>query len=145
MARPPRRPAPRPSPPCAARARQSLWSRVAAAETLALVATCASGLEEMLDGELEALGVASRQRQRGGVRFAGGWPECWRANWRLRTPNRVLVDLASWPAADGAALAAGARAVAAGRTSGGASADGLGGVERAALSAALLARAALVH
>jgi 23S rRNA G2445 N2-methylase RlmL len=84
---------------------------VAPAERLALVATCASGLEEILDGELDALGVAARERQRGAVRFAGGWRECWRANWRLRTANRVLVELASWPAADGAALAAGARAL----------------------------------
>jgi len=84
---------------------------VAAVERLALVATCASGLEEILDGELDALGVAARERQRGAVRFAGGWRECWRANWRLRTANRVLVELASWPAADGAALAAGARAL----------------------------------
>lgn len=88
---------------------------MAAAERLALVATCASGLEEILDGELDALGVAARERQRGAVRFAGGWRECWRANWRLRTANRVLVELAGWPAADGAALAAGARAIAAGR------------------------------
>jgi 23S rRNA G2445 N2-methylase RlmL len=111
------------------------WFRVAAAEQLALVATCASGLEEMLDGELETLGVEARERQRGAVRFAGGWPECWRANWRLRTANRVLVELASWPAGDGAALAAGAR-------------DGPGGavgVESAAPSAAGLDLAALLH
>jgi 23S rRNA G2445 N2-methylase RlmL len=87
---------------------------VAAPERLALVATCASGLEELLDGELAALGVEGRERQRGAVRFAGGWRDCWRANWRLRTANRVLVELASWPAAGGDALAAGARAVAAG-------------------------------
>jgi len=87
---------------------------VTAAEPLALVATCAAGLEELLDGELEELGATARQRQRGAVRFAGGWRDCWRANWRLRTANRVLVELASWPAADGAALAAGARALAGG-------------------------------
>jgi 23S rRNA G2445 N2-methylase RlmL len=81
---------------------------------LALVATCAAGLEELLDQELAALGV-SRERQRGAVRFSGGWHDCWRANWRLRTANRVLVELGSWPAVDGAALAAGARALAAGR------------------------------
>jgi 23S rRNA G2445 N2-methylase RlmL len=109
---------------------------VAAAERLALVATCASGLEEILDGELAALGVAERERQRGAVRFAGGWRECWRANWRLRTANRVLVELASWPAADGAALAAGARAVAAGRG------PGVEGVENAVPAAEL---AALLH
>jgi 23S rRNA G2445 N2-methylase RlmL len=81
---------------------------------LALVATCASGLEELLDDELAALGVEARERQRGAVRFAGGWRDCWRANWRLRTANRVLVELAGWPAPDGAALADGARALAAG-------------------------------
>jgi 23S rRNA G2445 N2-methylase RlmL len=91
---------------------------VAATDRLALVATCASGLEEILDGELAALGAAARERQRGAVRFTGGWRDCWRANWRLRTANRVLVELASWPAADGAALAAGARALASGRTTG---------------------------
>jgi 23S rRNA G2445 N2-methylase RlmL len=91
---------------------------VAAAERLALVATCAAGLEEILDGELDALGMAERERQRGAVRFAGGWNECWRANWRLRTANRVLVELAGWPAADGAALAAGARAFVSGQASG---------------------------
>jgi 23S rRNA G2445 N2-methylase RlmL len=98
---------------------------VAAPERLALVATCASGLEELLDGELEALGAAARERQRGAVRFAGGWRDCWRANWRLRTANRVLVELAAWPAADGAALAAGARAVAAGRAAPRENADGV--------------------
>jgi 23S rRNA G2445 N2-methylase RlmL len=91
---------------------------VATAERLALIATCAAGLEELLDGELAALGVEARERQRGAVRFAGDWRDCWRANWLLRTANRVLVELASWPAADGAALAAGARALAAGGTGG---------------------------
>ena len=90
---------------------------MAAAERLALVATCAAGLEEILDGELDALGMAARERQRGAVSFAGGWRECWRANWRLRTANRVLVELASWPAPDGAALAAGARAFVSNQTS----------------------------
>ena len=106
---------------------------MAAAERLALVATCASGLEEILDGELEALGMAARERQRGAVRFAGGWRDCWRANWRLRTANRVLVELASWPAADGAALAAGARAFVSGQTSGQTSGQSAGPTDLAAL------------
>jgi 23S rRNA G2445 N2-methylase RlmL len=106
---------------------------VAAAERLALVATCASGLEEILDGELEALGMAARERQRGAVRFAGGWRDCWRANWRLRTANRVLVELASWPAADGAALAAGARALISGQTAGQTSGQTAGPTDLAAL------------
>jgi hypothetical protein len=78
---------------------------------LRLVATCAAGLEELLDGELAALGIAKRRPERGAVSFRGGWSDCLRANWRLRTANRVLVELGSWPAGDGAALAAGARAL----------------------------------
>lgn len=76
--------------------------------TLRLVATCALGLEELLAGELAALGAARPERQRGAVSFAGTWTDVWRANWRLRTANRVLVELASWDAADGDQLAAGA-------------------------------------
>src|SRR6202035_5458597 len=76
---------------------------------LHLVATCVLGLEEILDAELAGLGAGERERQRGAVTFRGGWEDCWRANWRLRTANRVLVELGRWPASDGAALAAGAR------------------------------------
>jgi len=85
---------------------------------LSLVATCSLGLEELLAGELHDLGVGAPQIQRGAVAFTGGWPDCWRANWRLRTANRVLVELATWEAHDGAALAAGARALSAGTTEG---------------------------
>jgi putative N6-adenine-specific DNA methylase len=74
-----------------------------------LVATCALGLEEPLDAELAALRVEERARTRAAVGFRGGWPEVWRANLRLRTANRVLVELASWPARDGDELLAGAR------------------------------------
>jgi len=85
--------------------------------TLRLVATCALGLEELLEEELRALGMAGVERQRGAVVFAGGWTAVWRANWRLRTANRVLVELGAWAGADGDALAAGAeRAVAATRS-----------------------------
>jgi 23S rRNA G2445 N2-methylase RlmL len=83
---------------------------------LDLVATCALGLEEVLDGELAGLGIAERERETGAVAFRGGWEDCWRANWRLRTANRVLIVLGSWAAPDGEALAAGARALAGGRT-----------------------------
>ncbi|HEV7784279.1 MAG TPA: 23S rRNA (guanine(2445)-N(2))/(guanine(2069)-N(7))-methyltransferase, partial [Thermoanaerobaculia bacterium] len=81
---------------------------------LSLVATCASGLEEILEGELAALGVEELSRGRGAVTFSGSWTDCWRANWRLRTANRVLVELGSWMAPDGPALAAGARRLMAG-------------------------------
>jgi len=75
---------------------------------LDLVATCALGLEELLAGELAELGADGVERRKGAVAFRGGWPEVWRANWRLRTANRVLVALAEWNAADGDELAAGA-------------------------------------
>jgi putative N6-adenine-specific DNA methylase len=77
--------------------------------TLDLVATCALGLEELLQAELSELGAEGIVREKGAVRFQGGWPEVWRANWRLRTANRVLVRLATWNGHDGDALAAGAR------------------------------------
>ncbi|HEX9671737.1 MAG TPA: hypothetical protein VGC93_19870 [Thermoanaerobaculia bacterium] len=82
---------------------------------LALVATCGLGLEELLEGELAALGAQATVREPGAVAFRGGWEDCWRTNWRLRTANRVLVELGSWEAPDGEALAAGARALAAER------------------------------
>jgi putative N6-adenine-specific DNA methylase len=82
---------------------------------LKLIATCGLGLEEILAAELGALGHDVAQ-ERGAVEFAGSWEDCWRANWRLRTANRVLVELARWPAAAGAELAAGARALIEGRT-----------------------------
>jgi 23S rRNA G2445 N2-methylase RlmL len=95
-------------------------------EPLALVATCAAGLEELLEGELTAMGVAAPERQRGAARFAGDWTLCWRANWRLRTANRILVELGTWAAADGGALASGARALASGRLPGAAAGFSIG-------------------
>jgi len=83
---------------------------------LGLVATCVLGLEEILEDELRGLGARDLQRRRGAVSFTGDWRDCWRANWRLRTANRVLVELASWAAEDGAALAAGARALVSNRS-----------------------------
>ncbi|HYN20320.1 MAG TPA: RNA methyltransferase [Thermoanaerobaculia bacterium] len=82
---------------------------------LGLIATCVLGLEEILEEELRALGYSELQRQRGAVSFPGSWKDCWRANWRLRTANRVLVELGSWDASDGPSLAAGARALVGGR------------------------------
>ena len=59
---------------------------------LGLIATCVLGLEEILEGELRALEAQDVERQRGAVAFTGTWEDCWRANWRLRTANRVLVS-----------------------------------------------------
>jgi putative N6-adenine-specific DNA methylase len=76
---------------------------------LGVVVTCALGLEELLARELQAVGVARPAVERGAVTFSGSWEDCWRANWRLRTANRVLVELGSWAARSGKALAYGAR------------------------------------
>ena len=76
-----------------------------------LIATCVLGLEEILESEVRALGVAGIAAEKGAVTFAGTWEDCWRANWRLRTANRVLVELGSWDGPDGPSLAAGARAL----------------------------------
>ncbi len=83
--------------------------------SLDLVATCSLGLEEILERELSELGARDVHRQRGAVSFRGGWRDCWRANWRLRSANRVLVRLAQWYGGDSDALAAGARALITGR------------------------------
>lgn len=76
---------------------------------LRLVATCALGLEDLVADELAKLDVANIDKQRGAVTFQGSWKACWRANWRLRTANRVLVELARFPAPHGDDLARGAR------------------------------------
>ena len=98
-------------------------------QALSLVATCVLGLEEILEGELRGLGAADVAREKGAVTFTGTWEDCWRANWRLRTANRVLVDLGSWDGRDGAELAAGARAFMGGGapSPGGRVCDGRGG------------------
>lgn len=84
---------------------------------LPIVATCALGLEEILEGELQALGVSGIRRQQAAVTFTGVWTDVYRANWRLRTANRVLVELGTWHGSGGDALAAGAEALVAGSRS----------------------------
>jgi len=84
---------------------------------LRLVATCALGLEEFLEAELRELGADKVRRRRAAVSFAGSWRDVLRANWRLRTANRVLVELADWDGATAETLAEGAsRLVASGRS-----------------------------
>jgi 23S rRNA (guanine2445-N2)-methyltransferase len=73
------------------------------------IATCARGLEEILEGELRRHGFAVRESGPGGVIFAGDLTAGIRANWRLTTANRILLEVASWPAPDDAALYDGAR------------------------------------
>ena len=78
---------------------------------LQLVATCALGLERLLAAEISGLGCEATASSKGSVEFGGGWEDVWRCNLRLRTANRVLVRLASWPATDGDELARGAGAL----------------------------------
>jgi putative N6-adenine-specific DNA methylase len=78
------------------------------ADELSLVVTCGLGLEEFVETELEQLGFAATERQQGAVRCQGSWQDCWRANFWLRTANRVLVELADYPAYDGDSLYQGA-------------------------------------
>lgn len=75
------------------------------------IATCGRGLESLLELELAGIGLPAKERETGGVAFDGTFADGLRANWRLRTANRVLVELASWPAADNDQLYAGARAL----------------------------------
>lgn len=76
---------------------------------LRLSATCVLGLEEILAGELTALGMRSVVPERGAVSFAGLWEDVYRANLWLRTANRVLIELGTWSGHDDVALHAGAR------------------------------------
>lgn len=84
---------------------------------LRLVATCAAGLETFLEQELRHLGVAGREVERGAVVFSGCWADAWRANWRLRTANRVLVELGGWDGATADELARGAQELIEGQAS----------------------------
>lgn len=63
-----------------------------------IFATAPPGLEPWLAAEAEALGFAPVQALPGGVGFAGGWPEVWRANLWLRGAGRVLVRLGAFRA-----------------------------------------------
>ena len=85
------------------------------AVSLRLVATCALGLEEFLEDELGHLGVSGRRREKGAVTFSGSWSDVLRANWRLRTANRLLVELARWDGSNEGSLAAGASRLVEGR------------------------------
>jgi len=82
-----------------------------AAMTLSLVATCPPGLEDLLKAELAAIRAQGIETRRSAVTFSGSWQDVYRANWRLRTANRVLVELGSWGGETGEDLAAGASAL----------------------------------
>lgn len=57
------------------------------------------GLEPLLKAEMAEIGFTELKAVAGGVEMAGGWPDVWRANLRLRGASRVLVRLGSFRAA----------------------------------------------
>ena len=92
-------------------ARASRATHPAAVGPLALTAgrwtyfaTCAPGVEPILHDEVRALGLATVERQVGGVRFDGTMRDAWRANLWLRTAVRVLRREARFEAASEGAL-----------------------------------------
>ena len=64
-------------------------------QSFALAATCSRGLEQVLHGELKALGHAEAECGRGVVTFRGGLDAIYAANLWLRTATRVLRMLAA--------------------------------------------------
>jgi len=62
-----------------------------------IFAATAPGLESIAAGELKSLGIRGKQEP-GGVSFAGGVDELYRANLWLRTATRVLVRLGAFHA-----------------------------------------------
>jgi 23S rRNA G2445 N2-methylase RlmL len=79
---------------------------------LSLIATATFGLEAVVARELQALGYESRALRPGWLSFEGDESAVARANLWLRASDRVLLRLASFPAADFDALFDGARGVA---------------------------------
>lgn len=59
-------------------------------------ATTALGLEEVLTGELGALGIEKLRKETAGVRFYGSFEDCMRANIHLRTSARVVMMLSEF-------------------------------------------------
>lgn len=76
---------------------------------LQIVVTTSLGLERFVAEELREIGIAGATEDHGAVTFEGTWRDVWRANLRLRTANRVIVELGTWNGHDGDALHAGAR------------------------------------
>jgi len=68
------------------------------------VATAARGLEEIVAAELASLGARPLPVEPGGVPFESDVVGAVRACWRLRAANRVLAELATFPAPDGDTL-----------------------------------------
>jgi putative N6-adenine-specific DNA methylase len=77
----------------------------------AFFAPCPRGLEQLLAGELGALGARHAAAVPGGVAFAGNWEACYRANLWSRVASRVLWRVAQFDYASETDLYEAARAV----------------------------------
>lgn len=74
-------------------------------------ATTAKGLEGVLAGELDSLGIRNIDLSVGGVGFAGNLSECYRANLWSRTASRILMVVGEFPCESPQALYEGVRAI----------------------------------
>jgi 23S rRNA (guanine2445-N2)-methyltransferase / 23S rRNA (guanine2069-N7)-methyltransferase len=79
--------------------------------TLALFATTAKGMEELLAAELQALGASAVEVRRAGASFAGSLEAAYRVCLWSRVANRVLLPLATFPAPTPQALYEGVRTI----------------------------------
>lgn len=75
-----------------------------AGDTLACMAVCPPGVEQLLDAELATLGIARRNVVRGGVEANLRPRQLYAANLWLRTATRVLVRVATFDVHDFATL-----------------------------------------
>ena len=66
----------------------------------ALFATCARGLEDLLEAELRELGLKRVERRAGGVAFQGTSADVWTVNLRSALTIRVLQQVAQFSAPD---------------------------------------------
>ncbi|MEM6469610.1 MAG: bifunctional 23S rRNA (guanine(2069)-N(7))-methyltransferase RlmK/23S rRNA (guanine(2445)-N(2))-methyltransferase RlmL [Planctomycetota bacterium] len=73
-------------------------------EAMTLVAACGFGLEAVAKRELESLGFDAKIETAGRVHFAGGPEAIVRCNLWLRTADRILIEVARFPAPDFDAL-----------------------------------------
>jgi putative N6-adenine-specific DNA methylase len=65
-----------------------------------LIALCPFGLEKLTKDEIKGLGYTVDRQAAGKIFFSGEWDAILQANLRLRTAERVLAVLGSYPAAD---------------------------------------------
>lgn len=74
-------------------------------------ATAAKGTEDLVAGELRALGAGNVKETRAGVSFKGGFDIAYRACLWSRIANRILMPLAEIPVADANQLYAGVQKI----------------------------------